>query len=173
MREDIYGPKLWARVRKATEHSPVTAAELTRVAGCSKQRTYQWLQQARDEGVVEIGRNTRGAALFVFRQPSERVAKHKRGNDGDRRHLVGPVSADGDGASAAGIHGQATTTLSIDPRTMLGVGLQVTGVRLSDGGYVLELAGERGVRIDVKVAGVDGQVGQSGKARQAGASAPT
>lgn len=140
MREDIYGPKLWAIINEATE--PITAATLTKAAGCSKQRTYQWLAQAREQGVIEVGRNTRGAALFALKQTARRRA------DGNR--TSGAVKD-------AGTHAHATTILSIDPRSMLGVALQVTGVRLStDGGYVLELAGDDGVSIQVH-ASVDGR----------------
>lgn len=140
MREDIYGPKLWAIVNQATE--PVTAAELTKQAGCSKQRTYQWLQQAREMGVVEVGRNAKGAALFAVKVAP---ARGKRASDNRA-----PAAATTAPIKTSGIHAHATTTLSIDPRSMLGVALQVTGVRLdSGGGYVLELAGEDGVSIQI------------------------
>lgn len=157
MREDIYGPKLWAIINKATE--PVTAAALTKQAGCSKQRTYQWLQQARDQGVIEVGRNTRGAALFSYQAP--RATERRAGGTGaggsankKASNRAGAVVVNGLARDAAmsGTLARATTTLSIDPRSMLGVDLQVTGVRLStDGGYVLELAGDEGVCIQIQV----------------------
>jgi hypothetical protein len=138
MREDIYGPKLWAIIQQATE--PVTAGELIKGAGCSRARVYQWLAQVKDQGVHEVGRNTRGSALFVYR-PADRRRRSATGN----RAPVNEVETTGTPATA-------TTTLSIDAdHLQLGMTLVLTGMRLStDGGYVLELSGDEGVCIAVR-----------------------
>lgn len=63
MKLDEYGQEL-ERVLRDSDH-PMTAAELTREVGCSRQRVYTWLK-GHEGNLHEAGKDRNGAARFEW-----------------------------------------------------------------------------------------------------------
>lgn len=137
MREEQYGRELQRFVEQATE--PITAYEMTKHVGCSKQRTYQWLAMgARD--VIELpGRTARGAAQFKH---VEGVGRGTAGvvRPGDPRYPTAYMTTRGAMArrqQQPQTQAQVETTLlSSDPAM---IGAVVVEVRRRHDGVWLEL----------------------------------
>ena len=63
MKLDEYGQEL-ERVLRDSDH-PLTAAELTREVGCSRQRVYTWLKGNQGR-LNEVGKDRNGATRFAW-----------------------------------------------------------------------------------------------------------
>lgn len=77
MREDEYGRALETALKTSDE--PLTASDLTSKVGCSRQRTYTWIQ-AHENHIEIVGKDRKGGNLLKWRD--------SRGSTGIGDHMT-------------------------------------------------------------------------------------